>query len=63
MNPTTRAGKSSSQLIAIVRQHHDALLPDEYVPIALVPEAHRVRGAKKWFDSGRPENIEYEGWL
>lgn len=58
----THAGKSSSQLIAIV-QHRDSILPDLWLPIPLVPEPMHVRGARKWFDEGRPENVdEYKGW-
>ena len=65
MGPRTVAGKSSSSLIMIIRQNENAILPDDYTPIALVPEGMTVRGARRWLDSGRPDGtaIDYPTWV
>ena len=50
----TRSGKSSPYIAISVEE---PLLP-------LVPEPMRVGGAKRWIDSGMPDNTahEYPGW-
>lgn len=56
MRDTTRAGKSSPNLIAV--QSEPLLTP-------LIPEKMIVRGARRWLDDGCPDDtaIEYPGWV
>ena len=63
MAPVTRVGKSS-QSIPAVRVNRDAILP-EWTPVPLTPEPMHVTGARRWFDSGRPDGtaIDYPTWV
>jgi hypothetical protein len=61
-SPNTQPGTRSSQSMAAIRGR-DSIMP-EWVPVPLVAEDMHVTGARRWIDSGMPDNTgnEYPGW-